>query len=214
MKLKTKKRIAKEIIILLSGFLLSLIIFLLVYPYNWIYESKAKKIQVSIISKKSQADSLDFAYISKLKERNWFFTEESKIFDSDSTVDILWAGLEKIIDNDSLEYKYKNTWNEDQLIFLNKLGFTNATNFKNFISNNRLTETEKVNYKKANIIRKEMVKLIDNKENFEQKLLTFEEQTNIGLKAFILIIIISYPLRFLYLLVIWSFKILRQKENN
>ena len=59
MKLKTKKIIAREIILLFSCALLSLLLFACIYPYNWIFEVKSKKLQESITLKKIEIENLN-----------------------------------------------------------------------------------------------------------------------------------------------------------
>lgn len=51
MKLKTKKLIAREFILLICCVLLSSLLFVCVYPYNWIFQSKYDNLQETITSK-------------------------------------------------------------------------------------------------------------------------------------------------------------------
>lgn len=214
MQLKTKKRIAKEVLLLLSSGVLTLIIFLLVYPYNWYYSSKSDQVQTLITTKTIQSDSLISQYNSKLKQQQWFYEENLKEYDAPSLGYIsysdLWNRLEVICNADSIEYKYNNTWDKDLIAVLNKLGFHNAKEFKEFIAKNRLTQTDKANKSKSDDITNEISKLNSEKRIWELKALTIDEQIRFALKALIIALIFLYPVRFLYWLIVWSFKTIKQ----
>ena len=173
-KLKIKKRIAKEIIILLSGFLLALIIFLLVYPYNWIYESKVRDIEKSIISKQKQADSL-YAEFKNIISKNRI------------------TGVDKDIPNDISKFSKTQQFHAIVHGTTPVFGMVDMRN----------------TYSKAPIAGGGSY-LTDD---YKYKILSFEEQKDFGVNVFIIILIILYPLRILYLLIIWSIKTIKQKEN-
>jgi len=216
MKLQTKKRLAKEIIIFFSSIILALLFFLSTYPYNWIYQKKISNLTETISIKERTADSLSSSYKAKLKKQNWFYNEISKDFDISEykTSDENWSRLQEIINRDSLEYQYKNTWGKDLVSFLSKLGFKNAIQFKEFILLNSFTKTEKTDYNKAIAINDEIKEINSEINNKENNLLSFDEQKENGIKSLIIILTIVYPLRFLYLLITWALKTMKQKENQ
>jgi|JI10StandDraft_1071094.scaffolds.fasta_scaffold740591_1 hypothetical protein len=212
MQLKTKKKIAKEVLLLLSSGIITLIIFLLVYPFNWYCNYKSEGIQTLIMSKTIQSDSLIKHYNSKLKQQQWFYEGNIKDFDLEyNSYSELWHRLEVIYNADSIEYKYINTWDKSQIALLNKLGFRNANDFKEFIAKNRITEADKANRSKSDEIKKEISKLNSEKRFWELKAMTKDEQMGFAIKALIIVLIFLYPIRFLYWLIVWSFNTLKQK---
>lgn len=215
MQLKTKKKIAKEVLLLLSSGVIALIIFLLVYLYNWYCNSKSEGLQTLITSKTIQSDSLIKHYNSKLKQQQWFYEGNLKEYDVislgyNSYAD-LWIRLEVIYNADSIEYKYSKIWDKDLIVVLDKLGFHNAKEFKEFIAKNRLTQADKANKSKSDDIKNEISKLNSEKRIWELKAMTTDEQMGFALKALIIALIFLYPIRFLYWLIVWSFKTLKQK---
>ena len=212
MQLKTKKKIAKEVLLLLSSGIITLIIFLLVYPFNWYCNSKSEGIQTLIISKTIQSDSLVKNYNSKLKQQQWFYEGNIKDFDLEyNSYSELWLRLEVIYNADSIEYKYNNTWDKNQIALLNKLGFRNGKDFKEFIAKNIITQADKANKSKSAEINKEIPKLKSEKRIWELKAMSTDEQMGFAIKGLIIVLIFFYPIRFLYWLIIWSFNTLKQK---
>lgn len=215
MQLKTKKRIAKEVLLLLSSGVLALIIFLLVYPYNWYCSSKSDGVQTLITTKTIQTDSLISQYNSKLKQQQWFYDGNLKEYDVTAlgynSYSDLWSRLEAVYSADSIEYKYTKTWDKDLIVVLDKLGFHNAQEFKQFIATNILTQADKDNKSKSDDIKSEISKLNSDKHIWDLKTLTTDEQMWLALKAFIVALVFLYPIRLLFWLIVWSFKTLKQK---
>jgi hypothetical protein len=217
MELKTKKRIAKEILLFLSSVLFSLIIYLLVYPFNWYCSSKSEGIQNLVNSKTLQADSLAFRYNWKLGQQRWFYDVNLKEYDVtalgyNSYVD-LWNRLEVVYSVDSIDYKYSNVWDRTVIEMLHKNGFHNAQAFKEFIAKNLLTESDKQDKLKSDDVKSEIAKLNSDKRTWELKALTCDEQMWFSLKAFVVVLIFVYPFRFLLWLTVWSFRTLNQKSD-
>ncbi len=199
----------------MSGGIIALIIFLLVYPFNWYCNFKSEGVQALIKSKTIQSDSLINHYNSKLKQQQWFYEGNLKEYDVTSlghnSYADLWTRLEVIYNADSIEYKYSKTWDKDLIAVLDKLGFHNAIEFKDFIAKNRITQTDKANKSKSDDIKNEISKLNFEKRIWELKALTTGEQMGFAIKALIIALIFLYPIRFLYWLIAWSFKTLKQK---
>jgi|GEM_PF-1943578 len=215
MTYQTKRIIAREILLLACSGLLAVIIFLLVYPYNWFYQSKISSVEKNIQNESKIADSLGYSYLSKQKKQNWFFDENAKEGDVSkelNTSNKLWILMEDLLKSDSIEYRYSNVWNKTILIFLNRIGFNSGKMFKDFIQQNSITEKDIENKKKAVIIENEIAVLDSKKNNYENKILSFDEQRVFSLKVFILILIILYPIRLFYLVVLWAIKILKQRN--
>lgn len=215
MQLKTKKRIAKEVLLFLGSGLLALIIYLLVYPYNWYCSSKSDGVQTLISSKIIQSDSLSSQYNSKIKQQQWFYDENLKEYDvaamGYNSYSDLWKRLEVIYNADSIEYKYSKIWDKALIELLNKIGFQNAQMFKEFVAKNIPTQTDKINKSKSDELKREITKLNSEKRIWELKTMTTDEQMQFAFKAFIFTLIILYPFRFLFWLIIWSLKTLKQK---
>lgn len=215
MQLQTKKRIAKEVLLLLSSGVLALVVFLLVYPYNWYYSSKSKGVQTLISFKTIQSDSLTSKLNSKLKQQQWFYNGNHKEYDVTAngyyTYVDLWSRLEELYKADSIDYKYAKTWGKDLKAVLDKLGFHNAQEFKEFIAKNTLSQSEKNNKSKSEDIIREISKLNSEKRILELKTLTTNEQLWFAIKAFIVALIFLYPTRILYWLIVWSFNTLKEK---
>jgi hypothetical protein len=216
MQLKTKKRIAKEVLLLLSSGFLALVIFLLVYPYNWYCSSKSDGVQTLITSKTIQSDSLISQYNSKLKQQQWFYNGNLREYDVtalgyNSYAD-LWNRIEVIYNADSIEYKYSKTWSKDLKAVIDKLGFHNSQEFKDFIAKNILSQADRDNKSKSEDIKSEISKLNSEKRIWELKTLTIDEQMRLAIKTFIITFIFLYPIRLLYWLIVWSFKTLKQKS--
>ncbi len=215
MQLKTKKKIAKEVLLFFSGGLLALIIYLLIYPYNWYCSSKYDSIQKVIASKTIQADSLANEYNLKSKQQQWFYDVNSKEYDVaalgyKSYAD-LWNRIEAIYKSDSIEYKYSKTWSKELIEVLDKIGFHNVQMFKQFIEKNILTQIDKANKSKSDDIKSEILKLDSEKYRWELKAFTSNEQMKFAIKALIIILIIFYPVRLLFWLIVWSLKTLKER---
>lgn len=214
MQLKTKKRIAKEILLLLGSGLFTLTIFLFVYPYNWYCSSKSDGVQTIIATKTIQADSLLSQYNQKLKQQKWFYEQNLKEYDVSTygynTYDDLWKRLEVIYINDSIEIKYSKTWGRELVELLKKVGFQNAQMFKEFVGKNIFDQKDKADKLKSDYIQNEIVQLNSEKRIWDLKALSINEQRAFAVKAFIGLLIILYPLRFLFWLIVWSFKTLKQ----
>ena len=217
MQLKIKKLIAKEVILILGSMFLTLIIFLLVYPYNLYCKSKLDDISKTITYNKVKSKSLSSQYDIKLKQHHWFFNENAKEYDmqaaSYNDAEKLWEQLENIYNKDSIEYKYNKVWGKDLIAVLDKIGFHNAQMFKEFISKNILSQSDKKNKDISNKLKSEISTLKSTKRMLIRKIFTMEEQIWFSIKAFIIILIFLYPIRILYWSFVWSTKTLKQKEE-
>jgi hypothetical protein len=217
MQLKIKKLIAKEVILILGSMFLTLIIFLLVYPYNLYCKSKLDDISKTITYNIVKSKSLSSQYDIKLKQHDWFFNENAKEYDmqaaSYNDAEKLWEQLENIYNKDSIEYKYNKVWGKDLIAVIDKIGFHNAQMFKEFISKNILSQSDKKNKDISNKLKSEISTLKSTKRMLIRKIFTMEEQIWFSIKAFIIILIFLYPIRILYWSFVWSTKTLKQKEE-
>jgi hypothetical protein len=186
MELTTKKRIAKEVLLLLSSVVLALFTFMMVYPYNWYCSSKSDEVQKHISALTIQSDSLISQYNSKLKQQQWFY--DANLKESGKVVEFnyleLWNRLETLYNSDSIEYKYNNVWNKGLIEIFEKIGFQNSQEFNHFIKTNIFTQDDIDNKLKSDEINSEVSKLKYNKQKWLNKKLSFDKQMWFTLYAF------------------------------
>ncbi|MCA0428053.1 MAG: hypothetical protein LCH37_11510 [Bacteroidetes bacterium] len=211
MRLATKKRIAKETLMLLSSGVITLLLFLFTYLFNWYFSNKCEGIKALINSKTILADSLSKSINSKLNQQKWFYEENTKYFDLGyNSHSDFWLRLEVINSSDSIEYKYNNIWGRNQIELLKKLGFESGKDFKDFISKNRITDFDNTKTKE---LKSEILALESEKRRWESKLITPDEQMKFAIGGLVIILIFLYPVRILYWITRWSIKTLKQKNQ-
>lgn len=213
MKLKTKKLIAREVLLLSGSAILASFIFLSTYPYNWYYQSNSEHIYLSIKAKEKEADSLCRSYDDKKKHQDWFYDENKKRYDvtvNFSSPRAMWERIAEIYRTDSIEYKYRHVWQKELIDVLNEIGFHNVTDFKKFVSQNLITAEDDSNKVKSNQIKEELSSLRRIRAANDQKIIDLPGQVRFGFRVFIILLFILYPLRFLFILLRWSLLTLRQ----
>jgi len=217
MKLTTKKIIAREFLTLTLVLTLGLISFLCTYPYNAYKRNQAKNISSEISEKSKKADTLSLTFKNKLGQQKWFFDKYSNQWDISgdviNTSDKLWKRLDYLALNDSIKYKWQNVWDKDLIAFNKKIGFSNPEEFQSFIDKNRVTKIDSANYDSSLAINSEIALLTKNKKNYESEILSYNEQTEFGLKALIICFIILFGFRYLFYSLKWSLKTLKQKSE-
>jgi hypothetical protein len=173
------------------------------------------KLNKTIDQKKRQANSLSENYENKIKQHQWFYDEQAKAYDVSfyENAEFLWHELEEIHHSDSIEYKFNKVWDKVIIEVLNKLGFTNSAEFNEFVSANIITQTDMRNFREAKAVREEISNLYKDKRNLRSEILSLDEQINFGYKTLFVILILLYPVRYLFLLVRWSFQTIKQKDE-
>lgn len=195
MQLKTKKKIAKEIILLFSSGVIALIIFLMVYPYNWYCNSRSEIVQEQITSKTKQFENLDNNLDENLKQslRDFVATANSGRY---STEDEVFA-------------KFPEFEGYDRQILRDFVATSNSGKYS--------TEDEVFakfpEFKIPSAQIKEIFKLKSEKEMWESKAWNISEHLDFSFSALLIVLIFLYPIRFLYWLIVWSFKTLMQKDD-
>ena len=123
----------------------------------------------------------------------------------------LWKRLSELQTKESLIYTWENKLKSDYKKFLIDIGFKNAREFNQFISDYTLNEIElKDKSRQAEIMIE--VNLLQSKiQNKKYKLLYHEGQIQFALTCLIIIAIIIFPVRYLIYSIRWSIKTLRQK---
>lgn len=214
MRLATKKKIAKETLMLLSSGVITFILLLFTYLFNRYSSNKCEDIRALINSKTILADSLSKSINSKLNQQKWFYDENTKYFDLGyNSYSDFWLRLEEINSSDSIEYKYNNIWGKNQIELLKKLGFTSGKDFKDFISKNRITDTDNSNNTKTKELKSEILALESEKRHWESKSFTSDEQMKFAIGGLVIILIFLYPVRILYWITRWSIKTLKQRNE-
>ena len=214
MKLRTKKRIAKEVLLLFAcGILFGLISFS-VYPYNWYYKQKVDEIREHIAFNKTIADTCCVSFNKKLQQQDWFFNEFvekfGKLPEKYDTSDKLWSFFEKKSICDSLLHKY-DQFSKTTKDKLGYFGFNSGIALNNFILNNFITVADIKNKEKSNIKRREMQSLELVSRKYKAKIMCQEEHKSFSLIILIIILGLLYPIRFLFLLIWWSIKTVKLK---
>ena len=217
MKLTTKKIIAREFLIMILVLTIGLILFLCTYPYNAYKRNQVENKSIEISEKSKKVDTLSLSFKNKIDQQNWFFEKYSNHWDISgdkiNTSEKLWKRLDFLALNDSIKYKWQNVWDKELLAFNKEIGFTNPDEFKSFIDKNRITKIDSSNYDSSLAINSEIALLTKNKKDYESEILSYNEQTEFGLKALIICFIILFGFRYLFYSLKWSLKTLKQKSE-
>jgi hypothetical protein len=218
MKLTTKKIIAREFLTLTLVLTLGLISFLCTYPYNAFKRNQVENKSTEISERTKLTDSLSISYKSKLDKQNWFFEKFSNHYDltGDTTFNTrakVWKMLDYLAIKDSIKYKWEKVWDKDIVEFNKEIGFSNPEVFHSFIDKNRLTKIDSLNYDSSLAINSEVALLSKFIKENESKILSYNEQTEFGIKALIICFIILFGFRYLFYSLKWSLKTLKQKSE-
>lgn len=81
MKQEFKKTIAREFLIVITVFILTLISFLSIYPYNWFKSKQIKSISESINLQDKILDSLSNSYKKKSNNQDWLYNKFGEGFE-------------------------------------------------------------------------------------------------------------------------------------
>lgn len=214
MKLKTKKIIAREFILLNIALALGFISFLCIYPYNYYRSSQADNLDMTIKEKNKIKDSLSYQYKCKSQKKDWFFEKFTEKFGSDLYKnEELWNRILYLAEKDSIKYKW-NIWAKELVDFNKELGFDTPQKFKEFIDANRLTKKDSTNYTESLKINQDIGTLKERKKEIEIIKLSFKEQVRFGVTSTIVLLIILFAVRYLFYAVRWSIKVLKQKNET
>lgn len=215
MRLKTKKFIAREFLILFSCGILGLLAFAGTYIYNLRIDSSVKELKASKASLEEKADGLERPFRNKVNAQKSFFliSERNRWHTENLHYTQLWKKLEKLKITDSLDYRWKNKFNAQ---FKEELrsdaGLANRDEFRTFLIENSLSSDEQKQWEQVESLRTKAKD--DNIKAIETSFLKMKdnEQLGFGLKSFFWMFIIAFPLRYLFFAIMWSFKTLRSEE--
>lgn len=181
---------------------------------NYYIKSQINKLENNKIQLSSEIITLGKYINVKLSNQKWFFNswQEKSNFVDYKNYSEFWKRLENLLERDSIEYKWKNMWDESIIDFNENLGFKNSAQLGKFIEDNSLNKNEK-KYLENLIIKEAEVANISSQINIKQtKILDFTSQVNSSLYILFIVGIIAFPIRYLYYSVKWSIKTLNQTE--
>lgn len=214
MKLKSKKIIAREFILLILLLALGVISFLCIYPYNYYRNSQSHDLEKTIAQKNKITERLSYQYKTKFAKRDWYFEKFTVKFGSDSYKnDELWNRLLFLAKNDSIRHKW-NIWDNEFSNFNIELGFDTPQKLKEFIDRVRLNKIDSTNYTEALKIKQDILKLREREKEVEMKKFSSEEQFIFGMTSTIILLIMLFPARYLFYGVRWSIKVLKEKNET
>ena len=219
MKLKTKKIIAREFLILILVFILGLVFFECVYPYNKLKWHQVEGISATISEKTKIRDSLSNSYKIKMGKRDWFYEKFNTHYDlsTDKTFDErdeIWNRFDNWVMTGKINFFWNFKWGEENLNFLKSIGFSDPESIESFVETNRITQIDSINYKNALAINPEIKLLLNKKNEIESKILSYNEQIEFGINAVYMNFIILFGVRYLFLSIKWSIHTLKQKQDE
>ncbi len=215
MELIKKKIIAREFLILIACAMVFGLAFISIIPYNYLIESRIEKLEDASQFKSDSIKKIQQGYSRKISNQTAFFDkcEIGNWFTVGKNYIELWSKLEKA----RADGLIKKNWDGLSADFKNdlkdKCGFNSSLDFENFLIRNSLTENEM----NINVV---ALKLIDEMEIIESKvsleklnLLNFSDQLEFSFICLAVMGILSFPMRYIFYAIKWSFTTLKQKEQ-
>ena len=217
MNLKTKKIFAREFLLLIVAAAIGLVSFFCTYLYNSYLRSKSQKIATEITTHEFIADSLSRPFDTKTKQHELLYQKFNENINVSPTDFInfekhTWEPLNKLALQDSIKTKY-DKWDIRFKNILNDVGFKTSEELQEFITRNRITSSDSLNYQKAKDIRKEKILLESKKSDFGYNICSFQNQVDFGILAFGISLVILFACRYIYYAIKWSINTLRQKTT-
>ncbi|MCF6404814.1 hypothetical protein L3C95_18085 [Chitinophaga filiformis] len=212
MKLKTKKIIAREFLLLLLCAALAIFTFLGIYPYNFLKKRQIEALTIEITDKKNHADSL-LAHVERKASKQFKFTNwYAHTFNVPREHQKIWMHFYKMAQTDSIKQLCEPNSNRDFVAFLNQTGFKSPERFKSFILKNTLTLKD-IHAKEASIIaNKEADSMAIQRDELTTQILPFKSQLGISYLVFLTGLVALFLLRYVYYGIKWSILVLKQKS--
>jgi hypothetical protein len=214
MKIKTRKVIAREFLVLVSVTILGLFSFLLTYPYNWHLSSKLAEIDNNVSLEKDLADNLSKSFDSKT------------INGKDYAYRVYQTIKENTVEFAIQEFSYSQSEFRQKILsdktFQENIYSTLQKNIEGFVKSriefdsclkSQLTAIDVKNKKEAEIIRDRTNKAKFLKEKVLLSMLTFNEQISVAVRTIIYSALILFLLRYFFYAVRWSINTLKQKQT-
>jgi len=217
MKLTTKKKLAREFLLLTLSLVLGVIVFLSIYPYNAFKRHQSDNLSTEITDKTKVADSLIKTYHLKCNKQKWFYDQFKEEYDltdtSINTSDKWWRIFEKYKNMDTLLYRWNHKWDKEQINTIVKIGFELPKKLNEFIIKYSISDTDLINKNSAKKIYEENKRLKTDEVAARNKIVDSKEQLSIGIWALIISAFVLFVLRYLFYAIKWSIKTLRQKSE-
>ena len=208
MKLHLKKIIAREFLLVILAFFLSLIFYLGTYLYNYFRLFQINKIEKSIAINHILVSSLSNPLQVKQVRIN-LFKENANIEGFDTTG--VWERLVEVEKADSIKYYWDNKWSKDVIKFTKKQGFLKDEEFKSFILSTKIDTVDIKNYNKSQEFQENVNDFKSQKKILESKVLSGSMQIDFGIGAAIILVFLLFPLRYFFYSTSWSIKTLKEK---
>ncbi len=234
MNIKTKKLIAKEIIVFFSVILLTLLFWGGTFCYNWVKLIPINKTEKEITQTQFHLDSLESLNPNisiTIKENEETIKNDSSIKNSRTK---LYEGLfedgfysDSLLSFEEFNIKYSDIEeikklydfvHKEQLYTKSFSAFQDQF-FRDLLSQHQIettpSQTDSINIQRIEDYTNTILKLEQQKEflrKSKSKTLSFDKQINFSIYFIISVLILVYPFRFLYLLLLWALRTIKQKE--
>jgi len=214
MKLHKKKIIAREFLILLGCIALTVFVGLGTIPYNYFVNLHIENLPVSTQTLIKEIHNLEKIYKLKESKQKWFYNENKKRFSEASYISFtdLWGRLRDLQKADSIMYKWDNVWDKKVKEMFSAMGLKSGSDLNRFIAEYSFSKEDLVLKSTANLKYRELDKIRNQMRQGKDLLLDAKEQTNFVLVCFLLISIIVFPIRYLFYIIKWCIKTIKQKE--
>ncbi|MFC4263843.1 hypothetical protein ACFOWM_13180 [Ferruginibacter yonginensis] len=227
MKLRVKKIIAREFLILFVVVAISLITFLSVYAYNHYYQNKIDNLTNKISAKKILQDTLANLTNAKKEKQLWFANEYYTNYDFSTSTRKLDFYTESGL---PIFGKNQNLKMFDRLIELNKkdsllliftrnnifeefgkhFNFKTPLDLKNFVTENTITSSDLVKLKQSNTVSNEIKALELEKENAQVKVVSLGTHKHLVIMSFLYSFILLFLFRYSFYGIKWSINTLKK----
>ncbi|WP_290861612.1 hypothetical protein, partial [Flavobacterium sp.] len=143
--INNKKILAREFVYFILCLLISSLIFLFIFPYNYFTQNQAANFAKEVKEKNVFIDSIKSINNKKIDAQNYFTDKYKKEFDIDIYSEVnteLWITLNRIVKADSVKYKWENKWEKTLVSFNKKMGYKSPEEFTNFIKSNVISSSD------------------------------------------------------------------------
>ncbi|MFM1773000.1 MAG: hypothetical protein RLZZ71_2142 [Bacteroidota bacterium] len=216
MKQNQKKIIAREFLILVACASVFGLAFISTILFNYVIELRIEKLKTISQSLSDSTNKVQIHFLPKIDKQSRFF-EISKAngwHTSQLTCEEFWTRLQNLNERDSVKFKWENEWSSGfKKEIYDQLGFKNASDFEIYIENNSLTQNELEERLNAE-------KIGEEREIIERKILTENynlmdsvDRLEFSFMCLMTIVVLSFPLRYLFYAIRWSFKTIKQKDQ-
>jgi len=213
MELTKKKIIAREFLILVACALLSVLAFIGTKPYNYIVESRIKSLETEYQSLSDTINKIDQSYLYKIKkQKNFIYNMKSNDrLTTDENYREFWIRMKEWVENGKMRKFYEGLRSDmrDFSNFGRQTGLKTLAEMEDFLQKYSLTPKEVL----QNTNR---LKLIEEKKGIKGKIKTekynvksFYDRLEFALTFFKIVVLLGFPIRYVFYGVKWSIKILK-----